>query len=86
MKKLLVLTFLIVVSFGLAFATDNVTASADQKACFTGNYETVIGYNYQEMLDGIAKNGNFLKVYQNGSRTTLVFAAQDMAPLERMMA
>ena len=47
--------------------------------------QPLLGFNYRELIDGVAKEGTFVKEYRNGPQITLVFRIQDMAGLSMIL-
>jgi hypothetical protein len=51
-----------------------------------GQYQDVLGYNYQELIDTTQKQGKYQKVFQNGSKTTIVFGADSVIAFDIMIS
>lgn len=73
-------------SFGNGDKTISVIYHINGNKSLDGQYQDVLGYNYQELIDTTQKQGKYQRVFQNGSKTTIVFGADSVIALDTMIS
>jgi hypothetical protein len=73
-------------SFGNGDKTISVIHYIKGEKSLDGQYQDLLGYNYQELIDTTQKHGNYQRVFQNGSKTTIVFGADSVVAFDTMIS